>query len=145
MEVLQVRDVLQDRKDIRRADPNSLLAFIGNKPSIQISRMTEHLKGVQIFAKAEWLNPGGSVKDRAGLRIIEDGERSGELTRDKIILDSTSGNTGIAYAMDWGVQRLSGGTGRPCQCERGEKKSSGSLWCEPDLHGPFDGIGWSAS
>ena len=99
MEVLQVRDVLQDRKDIRRADPNSLLAFIGNTPLIQISRMTKHLKGVQIFAKAEWLNPGGSVKDRAGLRIIEDGERSGELTRDKIILDSTSGNTGIAYAM----------------------------------------------
>ena len=61
--------------------------------------MTRHLKGVQIFAKAEWLNPGGSVKDRAGLRIIEDGERSGQLTQDKIILDSTSGNTGIAYAM----------------------------------------------
>jgi cysteine synthase B len=99
MEVLQVRDVLQDRKDIRRADPNSLLAFIGNTPLIQISRLTKHLKGVQIFVKAEWLNPGGSVKDRAGLRIIEDGERSGELTRDKIILDSTSGNTGIAYAM----------------------------------------------
>ena len=99
MEVLQVRDVLQDRKDIRRADSNSLLAFIGNTPLIQISRLTKDLKGVQIFVKAEWLNPGGSVKDRAGLRIIEDGERSGKLTRDKIILDSTSGNTGIAYAM----------------------------------------------
>jgi len=99
VEVLQVRDVLQDRKDIRRADSNSLLAFIGNTPLIQISRLTKDLKGVQIFVKAEWLNPGGSVKDRAGLRIIEDGERSGELTRDKIILDSTSGNTGIAYAM----------------------------------------------
>jgi len=61
--------------------------------------MTRHLEGVEIFAKAEWLNPGGSVKDRAGLRIIEEGERSGQLTRDKIILDSTSGNTGIAYAM----------------------------------------------
>jgi cysteine synthase B len=84
---------------MRRPNANSLLAFIGNTPLIQISRMTEHLKGVRIFAKAEWLNPGGSVKDRAGLRIIEDGERSGELTPDKIILDSTSGNTGIAYAM----------------------------------------------
>jgi cysteine synthase B len=61
--------------------------------------MGRQLKGVQIFAKAEWLNPGGSVKDRAGLKIIEDGERSGQLIRDKIILDSTSGNTGIAYAM----------------------------------------------
>ncbi len=99
MEALQIRDVLEDRKDIRRANPNSLLTFIGNTPLVQICRMTKHLKGVQIFAKAEWLNPGGSVKDRAGLRIIEDGERSGELTRGKIILDSTSGNTGIAYAM----------------------------------------------
>ena len=83
MEVLQIRDVLQDRKDMRRANPNSLLTFIGNTSLIHISRMTRHLKGVQIFAKAEWLNPGGSVKDRAGLRIIEDGERSGELTRDR--------------------------------------------------------------
>jgi cysteine synthase B len=66
---------------------------------IQIHEMAGHPKGVQIFAKAEWLNPGGSVKDRAGLRIIEDGERSGQLTRGKVILDSTSGNTGIAYAM----------------------------------------------
>ena len=99
MEALQIRDVLQDRKDIRSANPDSLLTFIGNTPLIQICRVTKHLRGVQIFAKAEWLNPGGSVKDRAGLRIIEDGERSGELTRGKIILDSTSGNTGIAYAM----------------------------------------------
>lgn len=99
MEALQIRDVLQDQRDIRRANPNSLLTFIGNTPLIQICRMTKHLRGLQIFAKAEWLNPGGSVKDRAGLRIIEDGERSGELTRGKVILDSTSGNTGIAYAM----------------------------------------------
>jgi len=99
MEALKIRDVLQDRKDLRRANPNSLLTFIGNTPLIQICRMTKHLRGVQVFAKAEWLNPGGSVKDRAGLRIIEDGERSGELTRGKVILDSTSGNTGIAYAM----------------------------------------------
>ena len=99
MEALQMREALQDRKDLRRANPGSLLASIGNTPLLQICRMTEHLRGVQIFAKAEWLNPGGSVKDRAGLRIIVDGEQSGQLTRDKIILDSTSGNTGIAYAM----------------------------------------------
>jgi cysteine synthase B len=99
MEALQIRDVLKDQRDIRRANPNSLLTFIGNTPLIQICRMTKHVRSGQIFAKAEWLNPGGSVKDRAGLRIIEDGERSGELTRGKVILDSTSGNTGIAYAM----------------------------------------------
>ncbi len=84
---------------LKRAEEYSLLASIGNTPLIPIRQLTRHLKGVQIFAKAEWLNPGGSVKDRAGRKIIEDGERSGRLTRDKIILDSTSGNTGIAYAM----------------------------------------------
>jgi cysteine synthase B len=99
VEVLRIRNVLEAGKDLRRANPNSLITFIGNTPLIQIRGMTRHLRGVQIFAKAEWLNPGGSVKDRAGLRIIEDGEQSGQLTRDKIILDSTSGNTGIAYAM----------------------------------------------
>ncbi len=99
MEVLRIRDVLEVGRDLRRANPSSLLTSIGNTPLIQIRRVTRHLRGVQIFAKAEWLNPGGSVKDRAGFRIIEDGERSGKLTRDKIILDSTSGNTGVAYAM----------------------------------------------
>jgi len=99
MEALRIRDVLEDREVFKRADPHSLLTFIGNTPLIQIRQMTRHLKRVQIFAKAEWLNPGGSVKDRAALKIIEDGEQSGQLTRDKIILDSTSGNTGIAYAM----------------------------------------------
>ena len=99
MEVLRIRDVLEDQKSLRRASPNSLFTFVGNTPLIKIRQMTRHLKRVQIFAKAEWFNPGRSVKDRAGLRIIEDGEQSGQLTRDKIILDSTSGNTGIAYAM----------------------------------------------
>ncbi|MGE0445031.1 MAG: PLP-dependent cysteine synthase family protein, partial [Vicinamibacterales bacterium] len=53
----------------------------------------------EIYAKAEWRNPGGSVKDRAAARMILEGEKSGKLTRDKILLDATSGNTGIAYAM----------------------------------------------
>lgn len=77
----------------------SLISFVGNTPLVEIRRLTRHLKNIQIFAKAEWLNPGGSVKDRPGLRIIEDAEKSGRLTKNKIILDSTSGNTGIAYAM----------------------------------------------
>jgi len=99
VEVLRIWDELDYRTEFRKEKPFSLLSSIGNTPLIKIQHMTRHLKGVQIFAKAEWLNPGGSVKDRAGLRIIEDGERSGQLTQDKIILDSTSGNTGIAYAM----------------------------------------------
>jgi cysteine synthase B len=99
VEVAQIRDVVHYQEGFKREPPTTLLDLIGNTPLIQIKKMARHLKGVQIFAKAEWFNPGGSVKDRAGLKIIEDGERSGQLTRDKIILDSTSGNTGIAYAM----------------------------------------------
>jgi len=100
VEAFQLRDNLDYRRDPGKEKSGwSLLSSIGNTPLIRIHRMTEYLKRVQIFAKAEWLNPGGSVKDRAGLRIIEDGEKSGRLTREKIILDSTSGNTGIAYAM----------------------------------------------
>jgi cysteine synthase B len=90
---------MDPRRGFRRESPFSLLTSIGNTPLIQIHHLTRRLKEAKIFAKAEWLNPGGSVKDRAGLRVIEDGERSGQLTREKIILDSTSGNTGIAYAM----------------------------------------------
>jgi len=88
-----------DELELRRERPFSLLRSIGNTPLVRIRKMTGALRGVEIFAKAEWLNPGGSVKDRAALRIIEDGERTGRLKRGKIILDSTSGNTGIAYAM----------------------------------------------
>ncbi|MBM4351616.1 MAG: cysteine synthase family protein [Deltaproteobacteria bacterium] len=99
MEVIQIRDEIESRRELRKEKPLSLLTSIGNTPLIEIRQLTKDIGGVQIFAKAEWLNPGGSVKDRAGQKIIEDGERSGQLTRDKIILDSTSGNTGIAYAM----------------------------------------------
>jgi S-sulfo-L-cysteine synthase (O-acetyl-L-serine-dependent) len=99
MEALRIRDELDSWREFKKEKPFPLLSSIGNTPLIQIRRMMKHLRGVQIFAKAEWLNPGGSVKDRAGLRIIEDGERSGQLTPGKVILDSTSGNTGIAYAM----------------------------------------------
>ena len=73
---------------------------IGNTPLLRVRIFDAELPtGVEIYGKAEFMNPGGSVKDRPALRIIDGGERSGQLTRDKIILDSTSGNTGIAYAM----------------------------------------------
>jgi cysteine synthase B len=99
MEFIQVGEPVESQKKWRKEESFSLLTSIGNTPLVKIQRLTKHLKGVQIFAKAEWLNPGGSVKDRAGLWIIEEAERSGRLTKDKILLDSTSGNTGIAYAM----------------------------------------------
>ncbi len=85
--------------EVRSTEATSLLDQIGNTPLLKLERMAADLPGVEIFAKAEFFNPGGSVKDRAALNMIIDGERSGGLTRDKVILDATSGNTGIAYAM----------------------------------------------
>jgi cysteine synthase B len=77
-----------------------LLDLVGNTPLLRLQRVTRELAaGVSVYAKAEWFNPGGSVKDRPALNMILDGERTGRLTEDKIILDATSGNTGIAYAM----------------------------------------------
>jgi cysteine synthase B len=75
-------------------------SLIGNTPLLSFRRISAHLPDdVQLFAKAEWMNPGGSVKDRAAANIVRQAERSGALTPDRTLLDSTSGNTGIAYAM----------------------------------------------
>lgn len=79
---------------------NSIEASIGNTPLIQLRRVTQDLpSGVRVFAKAEHLNPGGSVKDRPALAMILEAERSGRLRAGKTILDASSGNTGIAYGM----------------------------------------------
>jgi cysteine synthase B len=72
---------------------------IGNTPLLRLARIASHLPAVEILGKAEWLNPGGSVKDRAAANIVAQARASGKLTSGKILLDSTSGNTGIAYAM----------------------------------------------
>jgi cysteine synthase B len=77
----------------------SLLDLIGNTPLLSFKRIGESISPARVFAKAEWYNPGGSVKDRAALAMILDGERRGLLTKEKILIDATSGNTGIAYAM----------------------------------------------
>jgi len=78
---------------------SSLLDLIGNTPLIRLRSFETGLNNVELYAKAEWRNPGGSVKDRPAARMIRDGEQSGALTHAKIVLDATSGNTGIAYAM----------------------------------------------
>ncbi len=75
------------------------LARIGNTPLLRLDRITRDLPGIQILGKAEWLNPGGSVKDRAASNIVARGRASGKFAPGKTLLDSTSGNTGIAYAM----------------------------------------------
>jgi cysteine synthase B len=76
-----------------------LLHRIGNTPLLRFQRVTRNLAGAEVLAKAEWLNPGGSVKDRAAASIVADAMRAGKFNNGKTLLDSTSGNTGIAYAM----------------------------------------------
>jgi S-sulfo-L-cysteine synthase (O-acetyl-L-serine-dependent) len=73
--------------------------LIGNTPLLRVRLFEREFPRLEVYAKAEWFNPGGSVKDRAALFMIEDGERRRALTRGKTIIDSTSGNTGIAYAL----------------------------------------------
>jgi len=83
---------------LKKAD--SVIDLVGDTPLIKLTHVTESLSpGVEVFAKAEWFNPGGSVKDRPALWMILDGIRTGKLTPDKILMDSSSGNTAIAYAM----------------------------------------------
>src|SRR5215475_14265406 len=84
---------------LERGPGSSVLDMIGRTPLVRLRVFEQETPGVELYAKAEWQNPGGSVKDRAAARMILEGEASGKLTRDKTILDATSGNTGIAYAM----------------------------------------------
>src|SRR5205823_14542923 len=76
-----------------------ITGLVGHTPLLRVRLFERAFPRVEAYAKAEWFNPGGSVKDRAALSMIEDGERRGALTRERTIIDSTSGNTGIAYAL----------------------------------------------
>lgn len=78
---------------------HSLIERIGNTPLLRLDSLTRELPGVTLLGKAEWYNPGGSVKDRAAANIVAEARRRGQLAAGKILLDATSGNTGIAYAM----------------------------------------------
>jgi len=79
--------------------PADVLSLIGNTPLVRLGRVVSQYPEVEFYAKAEWANPGGSVKDRPAMNIIREAERAGLMRKDKILIDSTSGNTGIAYAM----------------------------------------------
>lgn len=81
----------------------NVLEMIGNTPIIKINKFNKN-KDVNIFAKLEGANPGGSIKDRVALRMIEAAEKSGELSKGKVIIEATSGNTGIALAMIGGIK-----------------------------------------
>jgi len=78
---------------------HDVIGNIGNTPLLRLAKVAADFPGIEIYAKAEYFNPGGSVKDRPALNIILEGERTGALTHGKTLIDATSGNTGIAYAM----------------------------------------------
>src|SRR5579884_4312478 len=77
----------------------SVIEAVGNTPLVRLQRVARHLPDVQVWAKLEFANPGGSVKDRPALRMIQDALTDGRLTRDRVLIDSTSGNTGVAYSL----------------------------------------------
>ena len=101
---VQIQPTFPNRSD------SDITSQIGNTPLLRLARLPEMYgvnPGVEIYAKAEWFNPSGSVKDRAALYMLRDGERSGLLKHGKTILDASSGNTGIALAMiggSWGYR-----------------------------------------
>ena len=88
-----------DRKNQANGLGQSVLERIGNTPLLRLTRIANGQPNIEVLGKAEWYNPGGSVKDRAAANIIAEARRQGLLAPGKILLDSTSGNTGIAYAM----------------------------------------------
>ena len=77
----------------------SVVDAVGRTPLVRLRKVTEKCPDVPVYAKLEFCNPGGSVKDRAALRMMQEALRTGALTRDKILIDSTSGNTGVAYSI----------------------------------------------
>src|SRR5213082_3467617 len=88
-----------ERVSDSRALGQRTLERVGNTPLLRLERVTRDLPNTQLFGKAEWMNPGGSVKDRAASNIVAEARPAGRLGPGRILLDSTSGNTGIAYAM----------------------------------------------
>jgi S-sulfo-L-cysteine synthase (O-acetyl-L-serine-dependent) len=84
---------------VRSRKLSSIIEGIGQTPLLRLKKVAAHVPSVEVYVKLEFMNPGGSVKDRPALRMIQDAVRDGRLTRDKILIDATSGNTGVAYAM----------------------------------------------
>jgi cysteine synthase B len=118
----------------------SVVDLIGNTPLLRLGRVAPDLpQGVELYAKAEWYNPGGSVKDRPALYMIREGERSGRLRRGMRIADATSGNTGIAYATIGAALGYRVTLALPSNASTERKRILGALGAELILTDPMDG------
>jgi cysteine synthase B len=132
--------------DIARQEPRlaasarDLFARVGSTPLIELRRVTAGLpREVRVFVKAEWFNPGGSVKDRAALRIVLEALRSGRLTGGERLLDATSGNTGIGYAMVGAVLGIPVSLCLPARVSAGRLATLRAFGAELVLTDPLEG------
>jgi cysteine synthase B len=118
----------------------SVLQLIGNTPLVEIRRVRDGVpEGVRLFGKIEGFNPGGSVKDRPALRMIQDGIRQGRLVPGKTILDSTSGNTGIALAMIGAALGYPVELVMPANVSRERKQVVGAFGAKAIFSDPLEG------
>ncbi len=119
---------------------SNILDTIGNTPMIRMSSLAGEInENVEIYVKLEGYNPGGSVKDRAAFQMIKDAEEAGVLTKDKILIDSTSGNTGIAYAMIAAVRGYKAKIVIPKNASIERKKIIAGFGAEIVYSSPFEG------
>lgn len=139
-ERIKLRDDHINKITSLRNFDHSILNKIGNTPLIKINNLTKSINpGAEVYAKAEWFNPGGSVKDRAALNMILDGERKGALNHHKIIIDATSGNTGIAYAFIAAVKGYKLKLALPSNASEERKKILNSFGVELIFTNPLEG------
>ena len=117
----------------------TVVDLVGNTPLLKMKRIGKELDGVEMYAKAEWNNPSGSVKDRAALNMIRDAENSGILTHDKTIIDATSGNTGIALAMFGAALGYRVHIYMPSNASDERKKMISAFGAELTLTNPLEG------
>ena len=118
---------------------NSVVSRVGNTPLMPLARVLKGIDGIELYGKAEWRNPSGSVKDRAALRIIRDAEESGLLVRGKTIVDASSGNTGIALSMFGAVLGYPVHIFMPSNASQERKKMIKAYGAQLTLTDPLEG------
>ena len=118
---------------------DSIIDLIGNTPLIKLNQFSELSSDKKIYIKAEWFNPGGSIKDRAALSMIKEGIKKGSLTKEKTIMDSSSGNTAIAYAMIGSALGFKVELVTPENINIGRKKTLEAYGAKIIYSSPFEG------
>ncbi len=138
--IMGMRIAVKSEEIIRRMrEPLEAWELVGNTPLLKLRNLDLPNSKVEIYAKAEWFNPGGSVKDRPALNMILEAERAGLLTKDKTILDATSGNTGIAYAWIGAARGYRVKLALPQNASEERKKILSSYGAELVLTNPLEG------